>query len=158
MKKLLVLVCLMSLVWSCSKDNSVSTPNVDMKLAVRRLVSVSEWRVSDILVEKKLVFANGKPLDGKKIIQISKNSSIEFESILEKAIFGEDGKGKAKYADQTDFEDFNYQIDEVKQLLIIKNPDQDELYKISGGSIQSNQFVIDWYDEGVLVQIFFKSN
>jgi hypothetical protein len=158
MKKLLVLVCLMSLVWSCSKDNSVSTPDVDMKLAVRRLMSVGEWRVSDILVEKKLVFADGKPLDGKKVIQISKNSSIEFDGILEKAIFGEDGKGKAKYADNPDFEDFNYQIDEVKQLLIIKNSDQDELYKISGGSIQSNQFVIDWYDEGVLVQIFFKSN
>jgi hypothetical protein len=158
MKKLLVLVCLMSLVWSCSKDNSVSTPDVDMKLAVRRLVSVSEWLVSDILVEKKLVFANGKPLDGKKIIQISKNSSIEFENILEKAVFGEDGKGKAMYADKTDFEDFNYQIDEVKQLLIIKNPAEDELYRISGGSIQSNQFVVDWLLNGVLIQVVLKSN
>jgi hypothetical protein len=158
MKKLLVLVCLMSLVWSCSKDNSASTPVVDMKLAVKKLASVSEWQVSDLYVEKTLVFANGKPLDGKKIIQISKNASIEFDYILEKAIFGEDGKGKAKYADKTDFEDFNYQIDEVKQLLIIKNPAEDELYRISGGSVQSNQFEVESYLDGVLIRVIFKSN
>jgi hypothetical protein len=158
MKKFLFLLGFIALVSSCKKEDSSVPQGVDMQSAVRQLSSANEWRLSDIYVDKTLIFANGKPLDGKKMVKVSPTTSIEFEYILEKAIFGDNGKGRVKYADQTDFEDFKYEIDNVKKLLIIKNDVEDELYRISGGSIQSTRFDIDTYMDGVLIKLTLKSN
>lgn len=159
MKSKLFVLFLISLFFSCKKEDSVvASANVEMRLAVQKLSSAREWLLTDIYVGDKLIFANGLPLDGKKMYKVNEKMSLEFDGILEKAIFGGNGIGKVKYKDTADFEDFKYEIDEARKLLIIKNTTEDELYSIAGGSIQSTKFILLDNTENANLKFIFVAN
>ncbi len=147
-----------TLLWSCAKEEE-STSQADLKLAVSRLSAVKEWNLDEMYVNNSIVFSKGKPVGTAKEIKLGPNSSIEFDSLLEKAIFDANGKGKVKYFDSPNFEDFEYEINEVKNQLIIKDPSSsDEIFHIKSGSVSATSFEFESDVEGFIIRLKLKAN